>query len=158
MIEFLSNFPDWLKIVISAAVPVFELRFSIPYGILLLEMPYLNTYVLSVIGSLIPAPFILWLIPSILEWMKSTKTFGRLGTWIYNRGMKKSKSLEKYSFWGLVIFIGIPLPGTGVWTGCLAAALIGMDLKKGILAAILGTMIAGVAMVSLSAIFGVAIL
>lgn len=158
MIEFLSNFPDWLKIVISAAVPIFELRFSIPYGILLLEMPYLNTYILAVIGSMIPTPFILKLIPSILEWMKGTKTFGKLGTWIYNHGIKKSKSLEKYTFWGLVIFIGIPLPGTGVWTGCLAAALIGMDFKKGVIAALLGTMIAGLAMVLLSAIFGVALL
>lgn len=158
MIEFLSNFPDWLKIIISAAVPVFELRFSIPYGILLLEMPYLHTYFLSVIGSIIPAPFILWLIPSILEWMKGTKTFGKLGTWIYNRGIKKSKSLDKYSFWGLVIFIAIPLPGTGVWTGCLAASLIGVELKRGIVAAIMGTMIAGIAMVLLSSIFGLAIL
>ena len=158
MIEFLSNFPDWLKIVISAGVPVFELRFSIPYGILILDMPYLNTYVLSVIGSTIPAPFILWLIPSILEWMKSTKTFGKLGTWIYDRGINKSKSLDKYSFWGLVIFIAIPLPGTGVWTGCLAASLIGVELKKGIAAAIVGTMIAGVAMVLLSSIFGLAIM
>ncbi|MPW25425.1 ligand-binding protein SH3 [Alkalibaculum sp. M08DMB] len=158
MIEFLSNFPDWLKILISSAVPIFELRFSIPFGILLLEMPYINTYVLAVIGSIIPAPFILWLIPSILEWMKGTKIFGKLGNWIYDLGMKKSEVIDKYSFWSLVMFIAIPLPGTGVWTGCLAASLMRVKFKKGLLAAFIGSSIAGIAMIILSSVFGMAIL
>lgn len=158
MIEFLSIFPDWLKVIVSAMVPVFELRWSIPFGILILKMPYVSTYLLSVIGSIIPAPFILWFIPSILEWMRGTKIFGGIGNWIYNRGIQKSKSIEKYSFWGLVIFISIPLPGTGVWTGCLAASLIGIQFKKGFLAAIIGASIAGIAMIILTHLLGMAIL
>ncbi|MFZ7121721.1 MAG: COG2426 family protein [Eubacteriaceae bacterium] len=158
MIEFLSIFPDWLKVLISAMVPVFELRFSIPYGILLLKMPYLITYIISIIGSIIPAPFILWLIPSLLEWMRGTKYLSGIGNWIYNRGIKKSKSIDRYSFWGLVLFIAIPLPGTGVWTGCLAASLIGIKLKRGITASVIGASIAGVAMMVLTFILGTAIL
>lgn len=157
MIELLSGLPDGLKVLISAMVPVFELRFSIPFGILYLKMPYLQTFIYSMIGTLIPAPFILWLIPSILEWMRGTKTFKGLGDWIYNRGMKKSESIEKYGYLGIALFIGVPLPGTGVWTGCLIAALLGMRFRKSLLAAVAGAFIAGVAVMILTSIGALAI-
>ncbi|SHE73835.1 COG2426 family protein [Alkalibacter saccharofermentans] len=157
MIELLSGLPDWMKVFVSAMVPVFELRFSIPFGILLLRMPYLETYIISVIGSLIPAPFILWLIPSILEWMRGTKIFKRLGDWIYNRGMNKSVTIEKYGYLGLALFVSVPLPGTGVWTGCLAASLLGLKFKKSMLAAIAGSSLAGIAVAVLTSIGAMAL-
>ncbi|MFZ7134566.1 MAG: COG2426 family protein [Eubacteriales bacterium] len=158
MIDFLSIFPDWLKIVVSAMIPVFELRWSIPFGILILKMSYLYTYIFSIIGTIIPAPFILWFIPSILKWMRSTKLLGGLGNWIYNKGIKNTVKVNKYGFWGLVIFIGIPLPGTGVWTGCLAASLLQLDFKKSFLASIVGAAVAGIAMMILTFLLGMAIL
>lgn len=150
MVEFLSVFPDWLKIIIAATVPVFELRWSIPFGIAFLKLPYLYTYIFSIIGSIIPAPFILWFIPSILKWMRSTKVFATLGNWIYNKGLKNMDKVNRYGFWGLALFIAIPLPGTGVWTGCLAASLLQLDFKRSLLAALIGASIAGIAMMILT--------
>jgi uncharacterized membrane protein len=154
--EFFAFLPDWLEIFIISAVPVIELRGSIPWGILALNMPYFETYILAVLGSMIPSAFILWLIPALLDWMKGTKYLAGIANWIYDRGIRKSESIQKYSFWGMFILVAIPLPGTGVWTGCLAASLIGMDFKKAILAAFLGTATAGI-IVSMLVYLGVMI-
>jgi uncharacterized membrane protein len=157
MIELLSGLPDWMKVFVSAMVPVFELRFSIPFGILLLKMSYMETYIISVLGSLIPAPFILWMIPSILEWMRGTRIFKKLGDWIYNRGINKSSTIEKYGYLGLAFFISVPLPGTGVWTGCLAASLLGLKFRKSVLAAIAGSSMAGIAVAILTSLGAMAL-
>ncbi|MBF7095942.1 COG2426 family protein [Alkalibacter mobilis] len=157
MIEFLSGFPDLIKVFISAMVPVFELRFSIPFGILGLNLNYYETYMISVLGSVVPAPFILWLIPSILDWMRETKTFKPLGDWIYNKGMKKKDVIEKYGYLGLAFFISIPLPGTGVWTGCLIASLLNMKFKKSVLAAVAGSSVAGILVSILTSIGALAL-
>ena len=77
----------------------------------------------------------------------------RLAEWIHTRGINKSQQITKYKFWGLMIFVAIPLPGTGVWTGCLAASLIEMDFKRGMLSVVLGSAIAGV-IVTLLCAFG----
>lgn len=157
MIELLSNFPDWMKVFISAMVPVFELRFSIPFGVLALDMSYFPTYVISVLGSIIPAPFIMIFIPSILSWMRRTGPFKGLGDWIYNKGMKKKDSIQKYGYIGLVFFVSIPLPGTGVWTGCLAASLLNMKWGKSVLAAIAGSSLAGIVVSILTSIGALAL-
>lgn len=151
IINLLDFLPDWLEILIISAIPVVELRGAIPLGILAYEMPYLQTYLLGVLGSIIPAPFILLFIPAILKWMAKTKVFGKLANWVINKGMKKSEKLTKYEFWGLFIFVAIPLPGTGVWTGCLAASLIGLDFKRSMLSVTLGSMGAGAIVTALVA-------
>ncbi len=140
LLEFL---PNWFEILIVSAIPVVELRGSIPLGILAYQLPYVETYFLGVFGSLIPAPFILLFIPAILDWMAETKAFGPLAQWVIRKGMKKSDRIARYEFWGLFLFVAIPLPGTGVWTGCLAASLLGLDFKRSMLAVSLGTMTAG---------------
>ncbi len=148
LLEFL---PDWFEILIVSAIPIVELRGAIPLGILAYQLPYLEVYFLGVLGSLIPAPFILLFIPAILKWMASTKAFGSLAQWVIRKGMKKSDRLVRYEFWGLFLFVAIPLPGTGVWSGCLAASLLGLDFKRSMLAVTLGTMTAGLIVSSLVA-------
>lgn len=152
IINFFSFLPDWLEVLIISAVPIVELRGAIPWGTLMLHMPYLQVFLLAWLGSVIPAPFILKFIPSILAWMRTTRVFGPVAKWIHERGMKKSKKITQYKFWGLMIFVAIPLPGTGVWTGCLAASLIEMDFKQGMLSVMLGSAIAGVIVTTLCAL------
>ena len=144
IINLLNFLPDWFEIIVISAIPVIELRGSIPLGILAYQLPYLQTYFLGVVGSLIPAPFILLFIPAILQWMAGTKIFGSLAEWAIHKGIKKSDHIARYEFWGLFLFVAIPLPGTGVWTGCLVASLLGLDFKRSMLAVTLGTMTAGI--------------
>jgi uncharacterized membrane protein len=152
IIQFFSFLPHWLEVFIISMVPIVELRGAIPVGTLLMHMPYLQTFLLAWAGSIVPAPFILKLLPALLKWMRSKKgALGRFAEWLHERGMNKSKSITKYKFSGLMIFIAIPLPGTGVWTGCLAASLIEMDFKQGVLSAVLGSAIAGVIVTALCA-------
>ncbi|WKY48503.1 small multi-drug export protein [Eubacteriaceae bacterium ES3] len=143
IISLLAFLPDWFEILLVSAIPVVELRGSIPLGILVYGMPYIQTYLLGVLGSLIPAPFILAFIPAILNWMAKTKVFGSLAQWIIRKGMKKSDKIARTKFFGLFFFVAIPLPGTGVWTGCLAASLMGMEFRQSMISVILGTMTAG---------------
>ncbi|QSX07798.1 small multi-drug export protein [Alkalibacter rhizosphaerae] len=157
MIELLSGLPDWMKVFVSAMVPVFELRFSIPFGVLGLKMSYGITYVISVLGSVVPAPFIMAFIPAILVWMRKTAPFKGLGNWVYNKGMSKRESIQKYGYIGLMFFVAIPLPGTGVWTGCLVASLLNMKWGKSVLAAIAGSSIAGIAVSILTSIGALAL-
>lgn len=143
IIKFLEFLPDWLEIIVISAIPVIELRVAIPLAILHYGMSFSQAYLFGVIGTLIPAPFILLFIPAILKWMAGTKIFGKMANWLINKGMKTSDKFARYEFWGLLVFAAIPLPGFGVWTGCLAAALLGLDFKKSMIAVTLGTMVAG---------------
>lgn len=152
IISFFAFLPDWLEVMIISAIPVVELRGAIPWGTLVLHMPYVTCFLLAWLGSIIPAPFILLFLPAILKWMRGNKIFGPFANWLHTRGMKKSKSITRYKFWGLMIFVAIPLPGTGVWTGCLAASLIEMDFKQGMLSVVLGSAIAGIIVTALCAL------
>lgn len=152
IINLMAFLPDWLEIVVVSAIPIVELRGAIPLAILVYGMPYFQAFLLGVLGCIIPAPFILIFIPAILKWMSGTKIFGKMANWLIAKGMKKSDKLTRYEFWGLLVIASIPLPAFGVWTGCLAAALVGLDFKKSMVAVILGTMIAGAIVTAL--VFG----
>ena len=144
--SLLDSVPDWLHVLIIAMLPIIELRGALPYGVLLLKMPILKTVILSVVGNMIPAPFIVYLAKKILDKMlisPNGKIVG-LARAIERRGFKRSAKIEKYTFWGLIVFVGIPLPGTGVWTGSLIASLLRLDPQKSILAVFLGTLMASV--------------
>jgi len=112
----------------------------------LLGVPVATAIPLCIIGNIIPVPFILLLITPIFKWMKGTKTFKPMVDKLEAKAMSKSDKIEKYEFWGLVLFVGIPLPGTGAWTGSLIAALLGVKFKKAFPAVILGICIATVIM------------
>lgn len=102
------------------------------------------------IGNLVPIPFILLLITKIFDWMKGTKKLKPLVEKLEHKAMSQSANIEKYEFWGLVAFVGIPLPGTGAWTGALIAALLGIRFRKAFPAIVLGLVVATVIMTILS--------
>lgn len=138
-------------IFIISMVPILELRGGLlAASPAILNVPILTAIPLCVIGNIIPIPFILLLIRRILEWMKTVKAFRSIALWLEEKAMSKKEQIEKYEFWGLVLFVGIPLPGTGAWTGALIAALLRLDIKKAFLAIMLGVIVATVIMSILS--------
>lgn len=136
-------------VFIISMIPILELRGGLIVS-QLLQIPITTAIPLCIIGNIIPIPFILLFIKQIFKWMKKNKIFRGLIEKLENRAMSKSDNIKKYEFWGLVLFVGIPLPGTGAWTGSLIAALLDVDFKKAILAELLGIAIATVIMSFLS--------
>lgn len=136
-------------VFIISLFPILELRGGI-LASSLLEVTMWKGILISAIGNLVPIPFILFFIKKIFAALKRTKLFRPLVEKLESKAMKKRDQVEKYEFWGLALFVGIPLPGTGAWTGALVAALIDMDLKKAIKAILLGICIAAVIMTLIS--------
>ena len=134
-----------LVIFIISMVPILELRGGLLVS-KLLDVSITTAIPICIIGNIIPIPFILLFIKQIFKWMKKIKIFRGLIEKLENRAMSRSDNIKKYEFWGLVLFVGIPLPGTGAWTGSLIAALLDIDFKKAILAELLGIAIATVIM------------
>ena len=125
-------------------VPVIELRGAIPIGVAAGLSPWLAIGV-SVIGNLVPVPFIIIFIKKIFAWMRTNiKKLDGLVTRFEKRAESKSETVQKYAFWGLFILVAIPLPGTGAWTGALVAAMLEMPLKKAFPAIMLGVLGAAV--------------
>ncbi len=133
-----------LTVFACSMLPILELRFSIPLGEGL-GLPIWLNYMISVVGNLLPIPFILIFIRKILEWMSVSRIrfVRKAAGWIRARAEKNSGSIQKYASWGLFAFVAIPLPGTGGWTGALIAALLGMRFKKSMIAIIGGVLTAG---------------
>ncbi len=123
-------------------LPVLEIRAAIPVGIAAGLEPWL-AYVLGVIGNMIPIPFLILLTRHIIAWLQKHNILVRFTNWLQRKGKEKSEVVQRYSFWGLLILVAIPLPGTGAWTGALVASLLDMSLKRALPAITLGVMIAG---------------
>lgn len=132
-------------VFIISMIPILELRGGLIVS-KLLEVPITTAIPLCIIGNIIPIPFILLFIKQIFKWMKKIRLFRGLVEKLEAKAMRKSDNIRKYEFWGLVLFVGIPLPGTGAWTGSLIAALLDVDFKKAVLAELLGIAIATVIM------------
>lgn len=141
-----------ILVFIISLMPILELRGGL-IAAALLHLNPISSYVISIIGNIIPVPFILWFIDYILNWMRNSKRFKGIANWLDKKVNKHKSQIEKFGFWGLVFFVGIPLPGTGAWTGCLIAAVLEMDRKKSFVAAMIGIFIASIIMMILS--FGV---
>ena len=137
---------DMLKIFFTAMTPIGELRASIPLGLTILKQPWYFVFVISVIGNMIPPIFILWLFPKISTWLMShSKLMNKILHWLFERTRKKTKDkIEKYGDLALIIFVAIPLPNTGAWTGTLAAWLFGIPMKRSLLNIFYGVLIAGI--------------
>ena len=133
-------------VFIISMIPILELRGALLVAGPILGVPVSTAIPLCVIGNISPVPFILLLITPIFNWMKGTKIFKPLVDKLEAKAMSKSDKIEKYEFWGLVLFVGIPLPGTGAWTGSLIAALLGIKFKKAFPAVIIGICMATVIM------------
>ncbi|MCM1089125.1 MAG: small multi-drug export protein [Muribaculaceae bacterium] len=134
-----------IVIFIISMVPILELRGGLLVASLL-DVSILTAVPICIIGNIIPIPIILLFIKKIFQWLKKVKLFKKWIEKLESRALSKSDSIKKYEFWGLVLFVGIPLPGTGAWTGSLIAALLDIDFKKAILAELLGIVIATVIM------------
>ena len=130
---------------VVSMVPILELRGGL-LAASLLKIPAATAIPICIIGNIIPIPFILLFIRQIFKLMKKTKIFHGLIEKLENRAMGKSDQIKKYEFWGLMLFVGIPLPGTGAWTGALIAALLRIRFKKAFLAIFLGIILATVIM------------
>lgn len=138
-------------IFLISIVPILELRGGLlAAGPALLDVPMWQAIPICFIGNLVPIPFILLLITKIFDWMKGTKKLKPLVEKLEHKAMNQSANIEKYEFWGLVAFVGIPLPGTGAWTGALIAALLGIRFRKAFPAIVLGLVVATVIMTILS--------
>lgn len=134
-----------LSVLLCSMIPIVELRGAIPVGWFAFNMPWWATYLLAVVGNLIPVPFILLLIRRVLAWMETcrVKFFNKVAGWLRRKAEKNTDKIQKFGFWGVCFFIAIPLPVTGAWTGSLVAATIKMPFWKALLSALLGVMIAG---------------
>ena len=132
-------------IFIISMIPILELRGGLLVAFLI-DVPITTAIPLCIIGNIIPIPFILLFIKQIFKWMKKISFFRKFIEKLETRAMNKSDSIKKYEFVGLMLFVGIPLPGTGAWTGSLIAALLEIDFKKAIIAELLGIIIATVIM------------
>jgi uncharacterized membrane protein len=138
---------EWTVFIISM-IPLIEERGGL-LAARLLEIPMWKGVLFCVLGNIVPIPFILLLIKKVLHWM-ADHHMGKLAGWIEAKAQKNRPKIEKYGFWGLMLFVGIPLPGTGAWTGSLVAAVFDMDLKKASLSILLGIFLAAVIMTIIS--------
>ena len=150
LVTFVSDFPPELAVVLLSLIPVAELRLAIPLAILSYGIHPVEAFFFACIGNLIPVPFIILFIRKIFDWMKKFKIFHKLVTKLEERGKSKQETVKKYKFWGLFIFVAIPLPGTGAWTGALIAALMNMRLKDALPSIAFGVVTAGVVVTTLS--------
>jgi uncharacterized membrane protein len=144
---------EFLEVLLLSMVPLIEQRGAIPLGIIIHNLNPFAVFAVSFIGSLVPVPFILFFFSYIFEWLGKTK----LLKWFYDfidRKVQKGKGkVEKYEKWGLIIFVAIPLPTTGLWTGSAVAAFLKMDKKKAALYIIIGGLISAAAITILSIVF-----
>ena len=136
--------------MLVSMVPIIELRGGIPFGVAL-GLPYELAFPAAVVGNIIPAPFIIVYIRRIFQWMR--RYLPRLNSLVDKLERKahlKGRKVSRYQYLGLWLFVAIPLPGTGAWTGAMAAAFLDMRLKKAMPAVILGVMTAGCVMIALT--------
>ena len=134
----------YLLVFLISMIPIVELRGAIPYAAAK-GLPFGWTYALTVIGNMIPVPFILLFITKLIALMQKSRVrfFNAVGNWLTQKAEKNREKIEKYSFFGVCLFVAIPLPVTGAWTGSLVASTIGMKFWKALLSCFLGVLIAG---------------
>ena len=140
-----------ILVFIISLMPILELRGGL-LAAALLGLDPISAYIISMIGNVIPVPFILFLIVKVLEWMRGCKIgfFNKIANWLNEKVEKNKGQIEKLGYWGLLLFVGIPLPGTGAWTGTLIAAVLNMDKKKSFITIMAGVFMASVIMMILS--------
>lgn len=148
----------YIAVFLVSMVPLVELRGAIPIGEGL-GIPFAANYSICVIGNMLPVPVIFLFARKVLEWGKDKKYIGKFFTFCLEKGHKGGQKLKQKAgkglFWALMLFVAIPLPGTGAWTGTLAASLLDMDFKSSTLAVMLGVLTAGVIMgVASMGVFG----
>lgn len=158
MEQFLGlDIADILKVLGLAASPISELRGAIPLAYKL-DFPWYYAYIIAVIGNMLPIPFILLFLDSITRILSKLTLFDRFFKWLFALTRRRGTLIEKYERIGLILFVAIPLPITGAWTGSIAAVLLGMSFKRALLSIFLGVLIAGVIVTCLTQLGWMALL
>ncbi len=146
-----------ILVFLVSMVPVVELRGALPYALgpwMGQPLPLLQAYLICIIGNMLPVPLIYLFARKLLEWGKDKPLIGKPFTWCLEKGKKGGEALQKKAgqglFLALMLFVGIPLPGTGAWTGTLAASILDMEFKESVLAVMFGVLLAGIIMLLLS--------
>lgn len=145
-------FTKYLWIFLISMVPLIELRGAVPVGLNpLWNLNPVLVYIISIIGNMLPMPFIYLFARKVLEWGKDKKFIGKFFTFCLEKGEKGGQKLQEKAgkggtFVALMLFVGIPLPGTGAWTGTLAASMLNFGFKRSVIAVLLGVIIAGIIM------------
>ena len=149
--------PKEIVIFIISMCPVLECRLGMVTGIGILQMPVWKSFIICFIGNILPIPFILLLINKIFEWLKKIPGVQKPIIWLEQKTLKKRDKIDKYGVWGLLLFVAIPLPGTGAWTGSLLASLLNLDRKKSFGVISMGVLIATILMLIISKVFQTAV-
>jgi uncharacterized membrane protein len=143
----------YLIVFLVSMVPLVELRGAIPIAVSM-GLDKVPSFIIAIIGNMLPVPFIFLFARKILEWGKDKKIIGKFFTWCLKKGEKGGNKLKskagKGLYWAIFLFVGIPLPGTGAWTGTLAASILDLDFKKTIVAVMAGVLFAGLIMMAIS--------
>lgn len=137
-----------LSVFIISMIPVIEERGGLILA-RMLNIPMWEGVFYCVLGNIVPVPFILFLAEKVIHWL-SDHHLSKIAEWLTNKAVKNKPKIDKYGFWGLMIFVGIPLPGTGAWTGSLVASLFDMDIKKSSISIFLGIILAAIIMTIVS--------
>jgi uncharacterized membrane protein len=145
-----------LVVIITSALPILELRGGIPVAMTLFDFPWYYAFLLAVIGNMLPVPFILLFLNAATRLLSRIRFFERMLDWLFERTRRRGRIIQKYKRGGLALFVAIPLPVTGAWTGSLAAILFGLKFKHAFISILIGVLIAGVIVTCLS-YFGLAI-
>ncbi|MCX8014598.1 MAG: small multi-drug export protein [candidate division WOR-3 bacterium] len=145
-----KNISPELTIIITGMLPIIELRGAIPLGINFYQMIWYKVVLLALIGNLIPVLPILYLLAAVSKLLSRISVFRKFFDWLFTRTRKKSKIIEEYEMLGLTLFVAIPLPATGAWTGAVAAFLLGLKQIPAFIAIMLGVLIAAVIVTGLS--------
>lgn len=146
-----TKFGRELLVIIISAMPLLELRGGI-LAAALLEVDPLLAYLIAIIGNIIPVPFILFFVKGFIKWLTKSKIklFNKMANILNDKVQKNKNKIEKYGYIGLLLFVGIPLPGTGAWCGTLMAAVLDMDKKKSFACIAAGILMAGIIMMLIS--------
>ena len=149
IINYLSQVNKLFAVFVISIFPIVELRGAIPVGVGL-GLELWKVFVVSVIGNMLPVPFIILFVRPIIEYLATKERFKKFAGWLTERAMSKSDKIVKYKKIGLYIFVAIPLPGTGAWTGSMIAGLLDMRLKDAVPMVLAGVLTAGVIMLFIS--------
>jgi uncharacterized membrane protein len=145
VLELLSSFPHWLATVIIGAMPIFELRGAIPIALGIYEMTPISAFIFAVLGNMLPVvPLLLFLEP-VSTYLRRYSIFDKFFSWLFGRTQRNhSERFEKYGTLALTLFVAVPLPVTGAWTGCAAAFVFGIKFRHAFPAILAGVLIAGI--------------
>lgn len=139
----------YLWVFLMAATPIWELRGSIPAGMFALNLPWPGVFIASLLGNIFPVPLILLFLDPLSKFLSRIKLMEGILNWVLQRTRRQSTLVEKYERIGLMLFVAVPLPGTGAWSGALVAFLLGMNFKSAFWPIALGVLIAGVIVLTL---------